>query len=286
MLHKNKSSNNSNNNCNKRRRQHKKRKPKKIKKHKCIRRCVCACVWVCEKDSRSTLFINFVKYAHIIQQQKERISNKHQTRLRSAGERERERERRSSGSAYVQVAVAVHFPFRSPFSACPALATWNWNFPALECSCSVLLLLLLLLLGRLCCTRTSTDNSGQSSTTHTHTLAEGGQRRADETKGMKKKHTGKRAWNGGMGVDFIFFLFGCCFFFSLACLRYVVCSIIFFLFTLCFRLSTRFWFCVFLCATYAFLSLFRSLLSVRVRRALAATEAATRQQKAAEPEAA
>lgn len=45
---------------------------------------------------------------------------------------------------------------------------------------------------------------------------------------MKKKHTGKRAWNGGMGVDFIFFLFGCCFFSSLACLRYVVCCIIFF----------------------------------------------------------
>lgn len=130
-------------------------------------------MWVCEKDSRSTLFINFVKYAHTIQQQKERISNKHQTRLRSAGERERERERRSSsGSDYVQVAVAVavHFPFRSPsLPACPA--TWNWNFPALECSCSVLLLLLL---GRLCCTRTSPSSTDkQQAEQHTHTKVEG-----------------------------------------------------------------------------------------------------------------
>lgn len=91
------------------------------------------------------------------------------------------------------------------------------------------MLLLLLLLGRLCCTRTSPSSTdkqrAEQHNTHTQT---GRGRRADETKGMKKKHTGKRAWNGGMGVDFIFFLFGCCFFFSLACLRYVVCSIIFF----------------------------------------------------------
>lgn len=250
---------------------------------------------MCEKDSRSTLFINFVKYAHIIQQQKERISNKHQTRLRCVGKSERERERRSSGSsssgsAYVQVAVAVavHFPFRSPFSAClPCYLKLKFSRIRMLVLRFVVVVVAVAWSVMLHADVDRQQRAEQHNThTHTRRQAEGGQRRADETKGMKKKHTGKRAWNGGMGVDFIFFLFGCCFFFSLACLRYVVCSIIFFLFTLCFRLSTRFWFCVFLCATYAFLSLFRSLLSVRVRRALAATEAATRQQKAAEPEAA
>lgn len=69
------------------------------------------------------------------------------------------------------------------------------------------------------------DRQTAGRATHTHKSIG---RRADETKGMKKKHTGKRAWNRGMGVDFIFFLFGCCFFFSsFACLRYVVCCIFF-----------------------------------------------------------
>lgn len=191
-------------------------------------------------------------------------------------ERERERERRSSsGSAYVQVAVAVavHFPFRSPsLPACPA--TWNWNFPALECSCSVLLLLLL---GRLCCTRTSPSSTDkQQAEQHTHTKVEGDVQ-------TKRKEWRKNTLAKGHGIGewelILFSSFSAAASSSprlLACV--MLCVVLFFLFTLCFRLSTRFWFCVFLCATYAFLSLFRSLLSVRVRRALAATVAATRQQ--------
>lgn len=233
---------------------------------------VFACVWVCEKDSRSTFFINFVKYAHTKQQKKwinfKQTSNAVEERAGSGREAESEREREEQQRHSLRASRSrspfpISFPLlrrtqrRPSLPACPA--TWNWNFPALEC-----FVLLLLLFGRLCCTRT-TDNQrdwrkGRAANTR---RGKQGDRQTDsgETKRKKKKIL----WQKGMGVDFIFFLYGCCFLLALCC----VCVVLFFLFTLCFRLSTRFWFCVFLCATYAFRSLFRSLFPfacARVRR--------------------